>query len=90
MCGGQLRLEPRGLVSQGVPDKKLVVVLLAFEDAAVASTPGRMFAEPTRESPLEILFFGQVTLVKGIVYLWEAPQLLGDMPVRLPWLVRSM
>ena len=70
------------LVSQGVPDKKLVVVPLAFEDAAVASTPGRVFAEPTRESPLEILFFGQVTLRKGIAYLWEAAQLLRDMPVR--------
>ena len=71
------------LISQGVPQGKIVVVPLAFE--ANAATPRRKSDDgqlPNAASPLRVLFLGQVNLRKGIQYLAEAAKLLGDEPVK--------
>jgi glycosyltransferase involved in cell wall biosynthesis len=68
-----------GLIQQGVPAEKLVVVPLCYEAGAmeiVVAAP-----EPSRARPLKVLFLGQVILRKGIQYLIEAAKLLRDEPI---------
>jgi glycosyltransferase involved in cell wall biosynthesis len=66
----------QALIQQGVPHEKLVVVPLCYELAA--ETPKLRIPE----SPLRVLFLGQVILRKGIQYLMAAARLLQNEPVR--------
>lgn len=71
----------QALIRQGVSERKLVVVPLAYE---FAQAKGRIpsfrsqVSSFTKEKPLRILFLGQVILRKGIQYLIEAARLLKD------------
>jgi glycosyltransferase involved in cell wall biosynthesis len=70
----------QGLIQQGVPAEKLVVIPLCYEADGLEQTadarPG-----PSRLRPLKLLFLGQVILRKGIQYLIEAAKLLRNEPV---------
>jgi glycosyltransferase involved in cell wall biosynthesis len=84
----------RALVSQGVPEEKLVVVPLCYEprakkfgpvtDAGMANGQSPManaYFERERQKnnrPFRVLFLGQVILRKGIQYLVEAAKLLRE------------
>ena len=81
-----------GLMLQGVPGDKIVVIPLGFElPAGRNGDPSEgtnalqriMPKTFTRENPLRILFLGQVMLRKGIQYLVEAAKLLQHEPVIL-------
>lgn len=62
-----------GLVRQGVPEDKVIVVPMAYEPERVYVRPN-----PRREGPLRVLWLGTVTLRKGIQYLTEAARALSD------------
>ncbi|HEY0256807.1 MAG TPA: glycosyltransferase, partial [Candidatus Methylacidiphilales bacterium] len=70
----------QGLIQQGVPPEKLVVIPLCYEtdtaEPAAEVRPG-----PSRLRPLKLLFLGQVILRKGIQYLMEAAKLMLNEPV---------
>lgn len=79
-----------GLIQQGVPEAKTVVIPLSFEipDAIKqGSSEGteaplrKMPAHFTHENPLRVLFLGQVMLRKGIQYLVRAAESIQDCPV---------
>ncbi len=61
----------KALVEQGVPERKLVVVPLAYEAPPLEGSP-----EAPAPGPLRVLWLGQVNLRKGIPYLVEAAKKL--------------
>jgi glycosyltransferase involved in cell wall biosynthesis len=63
---------------QGVPLEKLAVVPLAYENETPANARGAR--DPN--APLNVLWLGQITLRKGLPYLFEAARLLKDANVR--------
>ena len=63
---------------QGVPLEKLAVVPLAYEN----ETPANARAARDPNAPLNVLWLGQITLRKGLPYLFEAARLLKDANVR--------
>ncbi len=63
---------------QGVPLEKLAVVPLAYEN----ETPAVARAVRDPHAPLNVLWLGQITLRKGLPYLFEAARLLKDANVR--------
>jgi glycosyltransferase involved in cell wall biosynthesis len=69
-----------GLIQQGVPAEKIVVIPLCYESdhakPAVQDAPNI-----SSQRPLRLLFLGQVILRKGIQYLIEAAKLLRTEPV---------
>ena len=80
----------KGLMQQGVPGDKIVVIPLGFGlPAGRNGDPSEgtnvllriMPKSFTRENPLRVLFLGQVMLRKGIQYLVEAAKLLQHEPV---------
>lgn len=80
------------LIRQGVPERKIKIVPLAFEEkvetgnlkpenqrAEMALDPRRSTpnaSHSTENEPLRVLFLGQVNLRKGIQYLIEAARML--------------
>ncbi len=76
----------QALVQQGVPPEKLVVIPLCYEvEADKLKTESLKSEAPERrstETPLRVLFLGQVMLRKGIQYLVEAAKFLQNEPVR--------
>ena len=79
-----------GLMQQGVPGDKIVVIPLGFElpagrngDPTEGTTALQRIMPKsfTRENPLRVLFLGQVMLRKGIQHLVEAAKLLQHEPV---------
>ena len=80
------------LVHQGVPPERLVVIPLAFETKAgsghsktphpIASQRGEGEIFNPSNTPLRVLFLGQVVLRKGIQYLVEAAKLLANESVQ--------
>jgi glycosyltransferase involved in cell wall biosynthesis len=62
-----------GLVRQGVPEDKVIVVPMAYEPERVYVRPN-----PRRDGPLRVLWLGTVNLRKGIQYLIEAARELAD------------
>ena len=79
-----------GLLQQGVPNSKMVVVPLSFELSEKRKEKNLIDAEVskhmvpeifTRNNPLRVLFLGQVMLRKGIQYLVQAAESLQDRPV---------
>jgi glycosyltransferase involved in cell wall biosynthesis len=72
------------LVKQGVSEKKIIIVPLAYEAEAeldVADKPRR-----ADDAPLRVLYLGQVNLRKGIQYLVAAARLLEsvkDVPIKI-------
>jgi glycosyltransferase involved in cell wall biosynthesis len=77
----------QALIRQGVPEKKLLIVPLAYEinkNSEVRNQEsGRGLPNPEFriQNPLKVLFLGQVILRKGIQYLIEAARLLKNDPV---------
>ncbi len=70
------------LVSTGIPLKKITVIPLAFTPSPAATQFERQYpASFTKERPLRVLLLGQVTLLKGILPLLAAAQLLANKPV---------
>ena len=70
------------LIAEGVSDKKLVVVPLAYEAPVEAASFRRTYPESfSTERPLRVLFLGQVTLRKGALAMFDAVRALGDEPV---------
>jgi glycosyltransferase involved in cell wall biosynthesis len=68
------------LVAQGVPAKKLFIIPLCYEPGEEnAKAEGR---KQKTESPLRVLFLGQVILRKGIQYLLQAAKLLEKENIR--------
>jgi glycosyltransferase involved in cell wall biosynthesis len=63
---------------QGVPLEKLAVVPLAYEN----ETPANARTGRDAHAPLNVLWLGQITLRKGLPYLFEAARLLKDANVR--------
>ncbi|MBM9594015.1 glycosyltransferase [Roseitranquillus sediminis] len=72
----------RALVSEGVPEAKIVTVPLAYEPT-LSPHPRTPPAQFDAERPLRLLFLGQVTLRKGIDLALEAMRALPDLPLRL-------
>jgi glycosyltransferase involved in cell wall biosynthesis len=70
----------QALIKQGVSDKKIVVIPLAYEVSEVKSKTWKVKREKntpfTQGRPLRVLFLGQVILRKGIQYLIESARLL--------------
>lgn len=66
----------RAWIEQGVPERKIVVVPLAYEPSG--STPPR----PLHGGSLTVLWLGSVILRKGIQYLIEAAGRLADSNIR--------
>ncbi|MGA2499310.1 MAG: glycosyltransferase family 4 protein [Tepidisphaeraceae bacterium] len=62
----------RAIHKQGAPLDKLLVVPLAYEVEAPVTSK----VVPGRDTPLEVLWLGQIVLRKGIPYLFEAARLL--------------
>ena len=81
-----------GLLRGGVPDEKISVVPLAYENTDVrrqTSDAAEVGKYPTRftfERPLRVLFLGLVNLRKGVARLLEAARILCDEPVEF-WMV---
>jgi glycosyltransferase involved in cell wall biosynthesis len=69
----------RGLIQQGVPAEKLVVIPLCYETNNSEQTAD-VAPKISRLQPLKVLFLGQVVLRKGIQYLIEAAKLLRNEP----------
>ena len=68
----------QALARQGVPHEKLVVVPLSFETEHANQETG---SRQKPNTPLRVLFLGQVILRKGIQYLVQAAKLLEREPV---------
>jgi len=62
------------LIGQGIPGQKIAVAPLAYEPTCVTPSKGK----PFQDSPLRVLWLGNVTLAKGIPYLIQAARLLED------------
>ena len=77
----------QALIRQGVPEKKMLVVPLAYEinkNSEVRNQEsGRGLSNPEFriQNPLKVLFLGQVILRKGIQYLIQAAHSLQNDPV---------
>lgn len=78
------------LVQQGVQDEKIVVIPLSYETsvgsrsrsaANVENLGTKVPTHFTRQTPLRVLFLGQVMLRKGIQYLVQAAKSLLDYPI---------
>jgi glycosyltransferase involved in cell wall biosynthesis len=73
------------LIQQGVPAEKLVVVPLCYEvpgeKLKAEALKTEILKHRSAETPLRVLFLGQVMLRKGIQYLVEAAKSLRDCPV---------
>ena len=76
----------QALIRQGVSPEKLAVIPLCYEADAEELKPEMLKFKATEhhtaETPLRVLFLGQVVLRKGIQYLVEAARLLQHEPVR--------
>ncbi len=83
----------QALIRQGVPEKKLVVVPLAYEMPRVKGRgekdkgfgelwDGLRPSTPDSRPTLRVLFLGQVIVRKGIQYLIQAARSLQNDPVR--------
>ncbi len=72
----------QGLIAEGISERKIRIVPLAFEGAAIpaARTHPAVF---TNNRPLRLLFLGLVSLRKGIEPLFEAMRMLEDVPIEL-------
>ena len=72
------------LMEEGIAEKKIAVVPLAYEAPKAANGFERSYpAVFTQERPLRVLFLGQVNLRKGMQVVLEAMRLLRDFPVEL-------
>ncbi len=73
------------LVSEGVNPAKIEILPLAFEENAEKLKAETLKFETPKhrntETPLRVLFLGQVNVRKGIHYLMEAAKLLANEPV---------
>jgi glycosyltransferase involved in cell wall biosynthesis len=69
-------------MQQGVPERKIVVVPLAYETSGVQEIRDQGLEVRGSGEPLRILFLGQVNLRKGIQYLIQAAKMLPDEPVQ--------
>ena len=66
----------KALIEQGVPERKLIVIPVAYDRPSTAVT---------RKSPgkvITVLWLGQVILLKGIQYLMQAARELHREPIR--------
>ena len=66
------------IVLQGVPAENVIVVPLAFEPSETTATDP---AARDKNARFRVLYFGTLTLRKGIQYLAEAARLLKDSPI---------
>ncbi len=72
----------KALMLEAVAVNKIKIVPLAFEAPGEASTFQRLYPVAfTSKRPMRVLFLGQVSLLKGIVSLLEAADLLRGEPV---------
>jgi glycosyltransferase involved in cell wall biosynthesis len=70
------------LVTAGVPDEKLHIVPLAYEQSQAGIPFYRTYpAAFSSARPLRVLFLGQVSLRKGISLIFDAIPLLAGQPV---------
>lgn len=77
----------KALVREGIPEKKIRVIPLAFEPRKQAQSFERAYPSVfTTIRPLKVLFLGQVNFRKGAEALFEAARLLGDEAVEF-WFV---
>ncbi len=65
------------LITQGVPEKKIIVVPLAYE---LSKIQGRVAKSPNEF--LQVLWLGQVNLRKGIQYLFQAAHIVKPLPIK--------
>jgi Glycosyl transferases group 1 len=65
----------KALITQGVPEQKLVVIPLCYEPGLSISIKQNMYCGNSNR-PLKVLWLGNVNLRKGIQYLIEAAHLL--------------
>ena len=70
------------LVQQGVPERQIVVVPLAYEPVG-DTTPKQHQPRTGGTGPLVVLWLGSVILRKGIQYLLQAARLLKDHPIEI-------
>lgn len=76
------------LVAEGVPERKLHTVPLAYADSP-CKAPGREKSHPARfssERPLRVLFLGQINVRKGAHLLLRAARQLREEPIEF-WMV---
>jgi glycosyltransferase involved in cell wall biosynthesis len=72
----------QALVEEGIPDKKIRLIPLAYEMPTAAGSFRRDYPEVfTRSRPLRALFLGQINMRKGIGPLFDAIRLLREEPV---------
>ncbi len=77
----------QALLEEGVPEKKIRVVPLAYESPDGTAGFRRTYpAAFTAQRPLRVLFLGQVNLRKGVAVILEAIRLLQNEPVEF-WFV---
>jgi glycosyltransferase involved in cell wall biosynthesis len=70
------------VVAEGVPLEKIRVIPLAYVPSQKAASFRRDYPlNFTVDRPLRVLFLGQVTLLKGVLSLLEAAQLLTKEPL---------
>ena len=75
------------LVREGIPEKKIRVIPLAFEAGKDAQTFQRDYPLAfTAARPLKVLFLGQISLRKGALELLDAARSLANEPVEF-WFV---
>jgi glycosyltransferase involved in cell wall biosynthesis len=70
-----------GLVGTGIPEEKLSVIPLAFEDNMPPVSPKEYPARFTAGRPLRVLFLGQINLRKGIARVLDAARSFESAPV---------
>jgi glycosyltransferase involved in cell wall biosynthesis len=69
------------LVRTGIPEKKLSIIPLAFENGPSSVSPKEYPSQFTATRPLRVLFLGQLNLRKGIARLLKAAQLIQSQPI---------
>jgi glycosyltransferase involved in cell wall biosynthesis len=73
----------KALLLEDIPASKLRIAPLAFEKPKGTMDFHRIYPEVfTAKRPMRVLFLGQVSLLKGIVSLLEATELLRDEPIQ--------
>lgn len=66
------------LLSEGIEDKKIRVIPLAFEPTSKSEFERGYPTSFTPERPLRVLFLGQINLRKGVMQLFDAIKALRD------------
>jgi len=70
------------LVEEGIAEKKITIVPLAFNPSAASMEFKRSYPDAfTEKRPLRVLFLGQVNLRKGMTEVVEAIRQLKDYPI---------